>query len=267
MNHQTSFTSLFFQYLDIAESVYAPQSVELATQEYLSLIDKLRTKVVASAEEKVDKIQILLDFFFTEAMFSQPNKHDRNLNSQLFSLLHVIQYRTGQQGLLSLVLADFSRALGFESDVLITPSPYLVRISVDDDAYVFIEPSTGYSYDWNEIEALYDADSVNTEEKVEAIEVETDENILLNIITLYKAVLIAENKFIPAFKICESLLFDEPDNPYLRRERGYLLEQMECKPQALEDYRYFVEKCPDDPIAKMLKLQLDDFNVSQQIIH
>ena len=58
-----------------------------------------------------------------------------------------------------------------------------------------------------------------------------------------------------------------PDDPYEIRDRGYILEELDCNHVAVDDYQYFVEQCPDDPSAQLLRLQLENWTQPQTILH
>mgnify|MGYP000197497386 CR=1 FL=1 len=82
-----------------------------------------------------------------------------------------------------------------------------------------------------------------------------------------KNALIRELAFDKALKCVDVLLALRPDDPFERRDRGFLLHQLDCFKVAYDDYRYFVERCPKDPAAQLLKLQLDKINIRETVLH
>ncbi|AWB67696.1 hypothetical protein C2869_15170 [Saccharobesus litoralis] len=302
----SSVKSLFLAYLEKLKPILKTEKVETSTQVFVDVVAELRQKIPDTADE-LDKIRQLLDFFFIDALFSQPSKNEPSLKAKHFDLCDVLAFRTGQQSALSILFCDFARAINLQSEIIVTPGPYLVRIELADASYVFLEPANGISLDWQDVEATFannplisvleqefglDAiheDALELEQ--EQIDVEFndptqtatevgspdetiinkalvgDKEIVLKAISLFKAMLIAEGRFAHALSICEVLLEQEPDNPYLRRDRGYLLEQLDCRNQAIADYEYFVEQCPEDPIAKMLKAQIEEHLPSVHSVH
>jgi len=52
------------------------------------------------------------------------------------------------------------------------------------------------------------------------------------------------------------LLEINPNNPYEIRDRGLIYAQLECYNASLQDLHYFIEKCPDDPISELIKIQI-----------
>jgi regulator of sirC expression with transglutaminase-like and TPR domain len=63
------------------------------------------------------------------------------------------------------------------------------------------------------------------------------------------------------------LLSLNPDDPLQRRDRGFLLHQLDCFKVAVDDYRYFVEQCPTDPAAQLLKIQLENITLTEPTFH
>lgn len=70
-----------------------------------------------------------------------------------------------------------------------------------------------------------------------------------------------------ALKVCETLLLLEPEEPYEIRDRGLILAHLDCDHAALPDLTYFVEHCPEDPIAEMIKIQIYSLNDQPVVLH
>ena len=79
--------------------------------------------------------------------------------------------------------------------------------------------------------------------------------------------LIKEKDFDKALKCVDILLSLRPDDPFERRDRGFLLHQLDCFKVAYDDYRYFVQQCPKDPAAQLLKMQLDKISFNEATLH
>ena len=82
-----------------------------------------------------------------------------------------------------------------------------------------------------------------------------------------KSTLLAQQRFDAALQIVELLLSLEPDDPYERRDRGYVLPQLNCYAQAAQDYHYFVEHCPDDPASEVIRQQIHQLQSQSQVLH
>ena len=67
---------------------------------------------------------------------------------------------------------------------------------------------------------------------------------------------------------CSDLaLLINPEDPHEIRDRGYIYQQLDCCHAAAEDYSYFIEQCPEDPAADLLKLQVQALNAEPLTLH
>jgi len=73
--------------------------------------------------------------------------------------------------------------------------------------------------------------------------------------------------FDQALKCVDLLIELRPEDPFERRDRGFLLHQLDCFKVAYDDYQYFVEQCPKDPAAQLLKMQLEKITVVDNVLH
>jgi len=73
---------------------------------------------------------------------------------------------------------------------------------------------------------------------------------------LAKNALIREEHNDMAYRYIENLLIGNDEDPYHIRDRGLVLAQMGAYPSALKDLEFFVERCPEDPTAALIRTQL-----------
>ena len=62
----------------------------------------------------------------------------------------------------------------------------------------------------------------------------------------------------------------KPENgsdPYERRDRGYLLRQLDCHNIARDDFEFFVSECPDDPATELIQHQLEEMEYQHNTLH
>jgi regulator of sirC expression with transglutaminase-like and TPR domain len=91
--------------------------------------------------------------------------------------------------------------------------------------------------------------------------------LIIEHLTALKNSLIRELAFDQALKCVELLIELHPEDPFERRDRGFLLHQLDCFKVAYDDYQYFVEQCPKDPAAQLLKIQLEKITVVDNVLH
>ena len=65
-----------------------------------------------------------------------------------------------------------------------------------------------------------------------------------------------EKKFQEVLEMINFRLIFSPDDPYEIRDRGMIFATMDCFQAAYEDLSYFVDQCPDDPSAVMIKMDI-----------
>lgn len=67
---------------------------------------------------------------------------------------------------------------------------------------------------------------------------------------------------------CSDLaLLINPEDPHEIRDRGYIYQQLDCCHAAAGNYSYFIEQCPEDPAADLLKLQVQALNAEPLTLH
>lgn len=81
-------------------------------------------------------------------------------------------------------------------------------------------------------------------------------NLLERIETVFKMALTREGRYEEALRLIEYRLTFIPEDPYEIRDRGMVLASMDCYQAALEDINYFIDQCPEDPSAEILKMEV-----------
>lgn len=211
----------------------------------------------------------LITLFFKQLAFSG----DENdfFNSKYSLLDNVIDYRTGIPVTLSIVFCDLAQRLGFDVQGVNFPGHFIIRYQSSDNRSVFIDPLSGKSMDWQELEKLYvsivgDADDEGMPPS--ALDIASTEEIVVRLLHNLKASFIREEKYQYALRAVDLLIRLCPDDPYERRDRGFLLHELECPQVAKADYQFFIEQCPQDPSAQLLKLQMRHWdNHTSVVLH
>lgn len=245
-------------YLQSASSLYTSSELRQAERAYQNLIIQAQDCVNAYANE-LDKIPALLDFVYTQQIFSLP------ANAKLpaaFDPLTMLLSHTGNGALIAMLLSDLLKSCGLQATPILAGQKLLVRVDLGENNFVFLEGSQGQSLEWQQIEAY-----LATRGAIAEIQVPDQDAQLMLLFSLYKTKCIEAGEFARALQIIDLILEQEPDNPYERRDRGFVLQQLDCDFYAVEDYKFFVEKCPSDPSAQVVQFQLENINNNIQSIH
>jgi regulator of sirC expression with transglutaminase-like and TPR domain len=209
----------------------------------------------------------LIKYFYVDLAFSD---NQQNYFSCQYSLLNqVLDYRTGIPVSLAIVFQSIAGHLGFDVKGINFPGHFLLRYQVNPDRVLYIDPSNGKFLNLSDLEHLYfnilseiDDERMPIEALQEASCGETVVRLLHNL----KASYINEKKYQKALCTVELLVTLCPEDPYERRDRGFLLHQLECTQVAIADYQYFIRQCPKDPASQLLEAQVRQLNDSPPVV-
>jgi regulator of sirC expression with transglutaminase-like and TPR domain len=140
----------------------------------------------------------------------------------------------------------------------------MVRIVCDDVYAIIFDPVTGESLNLSEFDVLMD--DVEDPEQLQPDTLPHQELITLYLTGLKNEFMKAA-RFNDALKCVDILLAFQPNDPFERRDRGFLLHQLDCFKVAVDDYKYFVQQCPKDPAAQLLKIQLEQITIADTVLH
>ncbi|WP_404402394.1 tetratricopeptide repeat protein [Idiomarina seosinensis] len=179
----------------------------------------------------------------------------------------VVAYRTGIPLVLAILLKECAQQQGLELQVVDFPGYPLLKMAQADETY-FIDPQNGQLVDYQEVVARFDEVMDGDADFCWDWAEPTPQKALLEgYLTELKQCLMAEARYEKALRCVQMLLTLQPDDPYEIRDRGYLYEELGCQHVAVDDYQYFVDQCPDDPSAELLKLQLEGYSGPQHLFH
>jgi regulator of sirC expression with transglutaminase-like and TPR domain len=163
------------------------------------------------------------------------------------------------------LVKEIISSCGFDTDLVFVPNKIMVRLCCDEQYAIIFDAVTGESLNWHELDLrLDDLDGDPSQDSLLAVD---NQALLVEHLTSLKNSLVREHSFAKALKCVDLILSLTPDDPLQRRDRGFLLHQLDCFNVAVDDYRYFVEQCPKDPAAKILKLQLEHINLVDNVLH
>lgn len=232
----------------------------ITAEDYISRVEVLSARMSQMLDGTLDdeqRFRQLVSYFYTDLAFSG---NEQDFFASRYSLLNeVIDYRTGIPVTLSILFCHIASQQGFDVCGVNFPGHFIIRYQASAERALFVDPLNGNFLNWQELESLYFSILGEIEEEempCEALEAANTEEIVVRLLNNLKAAFIKEEKYQQALATVELLVTLRPDDPYERRDRGYLLHQLECPQVALADYQYFIRKCPQDPAAQLLKIQL-----------
>jgi regulator of sirC expression with transglutaminase-like and TPR domain len=105
--------------------------------------------------------------------------------------------------------------------------------------------------------------------KISAADLEVTDNatVIGRWLALLKSALLREESYALALRCTDLALTFVPDDPYEIRDRGFIYQQLDCHNVALNDYQFFIDQCPEDPAAELLKTQVNLMSRKEVVLH
>lgn len=234
-------------------------STRMLVDELVSLCQEETDKI----EEPIERAEVLINALYVEHLFI--DQHRSNWPVAAHQLSVGLSLKTLSPTLKAAVVVHVAKACDCQADIVFVPEKAMVRVVCDDSYAIIFDPVTGESLNWHELDARMSEMSGDPFDI--AVDVMKSESLVMEHINSVKNAFIREHAYDSALKCVDLLLAMNPDDPFERRDRGFLLHQLDCFKVAYDDYQYFVEQCPKDPAAQLLKLQLDKISISDTILH
>ena len=182
-------------------------------------------------------------------------------NSDNLLLHKVLQTKQGMPVSFAAILLYLAAKCGIPLFAVNFPTQIILRAEISHDdgrqETLFINPADGKFLSMDDLEKWLDGEPmagllvtpmlIRRAEPFELLE---------RVETLFKMALTKEKKFQEVLEMINFRLIFSPDDPYEIRDRGMIFATMECFQAAYEDLSYFIDQCPDDPSARMIKMDI-----------
>ncbi|WMN59448.1 tetratricopeptide repeat protein [Pseudoalteromonas xiamenensis] len=229
--------------------------------EVCSLLANLEQRIMALVNELPDphkRIDKLLDLFYTEWLFSGTSQDVPDF--QLNSLCYLLQMHSGSPTSLAILLVHLLEVAELGGNLCLTQGDVMVHVGISDEEGYMIDPTNGQ-------QSWYIIPENANEDDSEPLELVIGEEILKLFLAQQKWAFIGAEKFGHALSCVDMLMSLLGNDPYERRDRGYLLNQLDCPKMAKEDLQFFVDECPDDPTIELIQMQIAELSDYNNILH
>jgi regulator of sirC expression with transglutaminase-like and TPR domain len=204
--------------------------------------------------------EVLDDFYLQQAFSSTTHQIPDSLLNSLFYLIH---YHTGECLSMSVLLNHVLLQLGFKSAVKVIDHEIMLQVNISEDVYAIIDATSGEQFT-HDILGQGQGVPLHMQTPNRTLDKASLEQVFLS---QQKMAFTEEKQFDKALSSIELLIETAPDDPYQRRDRGFLLHQLDCFNLARDDFEFFIDQCPEDPAAQVLKMQLEDFDGIEHTVH
>ncbi len=180
----------------------------------------------------------------------------------------VLESRKGIPLSLGALLLYFGSKLGFPLAPVMFPTQFLIRVQWEDEPVQYLNPFSGEYVSRHTLQAwLIGHEGPLAKLKDKDLKVADHATIIGRWLALLKNALLREERYLLALRCTDIALSFVPSDPHEIRDRGFIYQQLECNQAALTDYQYFIEHCPDDPAAELLKSQVRMLSYARVTLH
>ncbi|WP_150539233.1 SirB1 family protein [Actinobacillus vicugnae] len=237
----------------VDENLSEPQVFGLMS----ALVKKARYQVNASSD--AERVQQLLDLVYQEWGFNCD--YEGYFHTDNLLLNRVIRRRQGMPVSVGAIVLYLAATLDLPLYPVNFPTQLILRAEIKDEkgktSVRFINPWDGSFLSmellikWLEGEVGY-----GVELSPDLLRKAQPNELLERVETVFKMALTRERKYEETLRLIEYRLIFSPEDPYEIRDRGMVLASMDCYQAAYDDLSYFIDQCPEDPSAVMLKLEM-----------
>jgi regulator of sirC expression with transglutaminase-like and TPR domain len=244
-----------------AEAKWDSQIDLTPSLEILTAFEQQIEAICQQMPDEHDRLDKLLDSFYSEWLFSASSL--KVPEYKLNSISYTLSMRSGTPTTLAILLCHFLQHAKLNASVSITQGEVGIHVAMSDDEGYIVEPSSGQQ-SWYIIPENIDEENPQEQEPLELI---FEDEVYKLFLAQQKWSFISENKFGHALTCVDLLMEILGDDPYERRDRGYLLNQLGCPKMARDDLQFFVDECPDDPAIEIILHQIEELEDNHKTHH
>ncbi|MBQ4834530.1 tetratricopeptide repeat protein [Pseudoalteromonas sp. MMG010] len=244
-----------------AESKWDPQIDLAPCFSLLKECEQQIDSICSQIKDVHERLEAVVDIFYSQWLYSASGLKVPEYKLSSFS--YTLLMRSGSSTTLAILLCHFLQQAKFDASVTINKNDLGVHVAISEEEGYLLEPTTGQQ-SWYIIPE--NADEENGEQ-LEPLELIFDDEVYKLYLAQQKWSFIAANKFGHALVCVEMLIDLLGDDPYERRDRGYLLNQLDCPKMARDDLQFFIDECPDDPAIEIIQHQLEELEDNNNTHH
>ncbi|WP_413702117.1 SirB1 family protein [Psychromonas sp. KJ10-10] len=225
----------------------------------------VKSKLASFETANKEKLLALLDILYKQQGFTGDWKAFFKVKNALISL--VFSRRKGIPISLGILLLDFLRLSDFDAQGICFPSGFIIRVKLDNEV-LYVDPFIGEIATWELLELKVRGQMGNYAKlTLDMLKPDTNETIVKRFINVLKAAYIQADRTEIALLCSDILLRLDPDDAYEVRDRGFLFQQLDCLSLARNDFEYFMQQHPKDPMVHLLEKQIEEMDFTDQIMH
>lgn len=233
--------------------------------ELASIFSQTELALVHESDEK-QKFESLLRYFYSDLGFQGDS--EAYFSSENVFMDTVLKRRKGIPVSLGALFIYLAGKLGFPVEGVTFPTQFLIKLTWPNEKPLYINPYNGEYVAEKILTAwLIGQEGPLAQLKPEHLKTADHPTIIGRWLAVTKSALLREERYTLALKCTDIALTFVPDDPYEVRDRGFIYQQLDCHQIAKSDYQFFIDQCPEDPAAELLKSQLSALDESIVTLH
>lgn len=219
-----------------------------------------KAKKFITAETQAERIEQLLTFVYQECGFESQGEHYFSTSHILMN--QVFASRKGMPISLGAIVLYLASSLDLPIFAVNFPVQLILRAEIQEPSgrktVRFINPWDGKYLEIEDLEKWMEGEiGFGTSVTPDLLKRAEKNELSERVAALFKMALTGERRYGDALRFIEHRLkYSVPEDPFEIRDRGLVLASMDCYQAAIDDLNYFIDQCPDDPTATMLKSEV-----------
>jgi regulator of sirC expression with transglutaminase-like and TPR domain len=225
----------------------------------------IKSKLAGFESSNKEKLLALLDILYQQQGFEGDWKAFFKVKNALIS--QVFSRRKGIPVSLGILLLDFLKLCNFDAKGICFPSGFIICVTLENEV-LYVDPFLGEIVSWELLELKVRGQLGNHAKlTLDMLKPDSHEIIIKRYINVLKAAYVQAERTELALLCSDILLRLNPEDAFEVRDRGFLFQQLDCLSLARDDFEYFMQHHPKDPMVHILKKQIQDMNFDAQVIH
>ncbi len=251
--------------LALNQAIDADTDVHWANAELERLLNEAELELSHQINEQ-SKLDAFLRLFYCQWQFEGDS--EAYFSSDNAFIDKVLRRRKGIPVSLGALLLYFGKKLGLPLEGVTFPTQFLVKVMRAGESASYINPFNGEYVSEQTLRAwLIGHDGPLAQLAPEHLASSDNPTVIGRWLALIKSAMLREERYTLALNCTDLALTFVPDDPYEIRDRGFIYQQLDCYQIAAIDYQFFIDQCPDDPGAELLKAQVSSMNDTHITLH
>lgn len=251
--------------LVLNEAIDPDTKVTWAKEELARLVAEAKHTLIAH-NDGPSRLDAFLHLFYKQWGFKGDQEAYYDANNAFMD--KVLESRKGVPVSLGALLLYFGAELDFPFEAVNFPPQFLIKVVWPEESVHYINPFSGEEVSQHTLQAwLVGHKGPLSQLKPDHLKTADHATIIGRWLALLKNALLREERYTLALRCTDLALVFVPDDPYEIRDRGFIYQQLDCHQVAVSDYQYFIDQCPDDPAAELLKTQVNALSHDHVTVH